>query len=160
MKIIISGGRGIHRVQLVPALLSAGHSVAVWSRDSRGEAGRRGGVSTGIRSRDRRRPRAWKEVDAVIHLAGESVAHRWTDELKKKIRESRVSGHAQSGGTECRRCGETESSDLFFGNGILRRSRRRGVDRDLGAGQRFSGGSLRGLGAGSRRRTRRSACAW
>jgi uncharacterized protein (TIGR01777 family) len=30
--------------------------------------------------------------DAVVHLAGESVAGRWTDEKKKAIRESRVLG--------------------------------------------------------------------
>ena len=30
--------------------------------------------------------------DAVIHLAGESIAGRWTDEKKKKIRDSRVIG--------------------------------------------------------------------
>lgn len=30
--------------------------------------------------------------DAVIHLAGESIAGRWTDEKKKKIRDSRVLG--------------------------------------------------------------------
>jgi hypothetical protein len=30
--------------------------------------------------------------DAVIHLAGESIVSRWTDEKKKKIRDSRVIG--------------------------------------------------------------------
>jgi uncharacterized protein len=29
-------------------------------------------------------------ADAVIHLAGEPIAHRWTDERKRAIRESRV----------------------------------------------------------------------
>ncbi len=31
-------------------------------------------------------------VDAVIHLAGESIAQRWTDDAKRKIRDSRVQG--------------------------------------------------------------------
>ncbi len=30
--------------------------------------------------------------DAVVHLAGESIVGRWTDEKKKAIRESRVQG--------------------------------------------------------------------
>ena len=31
-------------------------------------------------------------VDAVIHLAGEPISSRWTEEKKKKIRDSRVNG--------------------------------------------------------------------
>jgi uncharacterized protein (TIGR01777 family) len=31
-------------------------------------------------------------VDAIVHLAGESVARRWTAERKRRIRESRVTG--------------------------------------------------------------------
>jgi uncharacterized protein (TIGR01777 family) len=33
-----------------------------------------------------------READAVIHLAGEPVAQRWTDEAKRRIRDSRVTG--------------------------------------------------------------------
>jgi uncharacterized protein (TIGR01777 family) len=35
---------------------------------------------------------AWEGVEAVIHLAGESVAARWTEERKRRIRDSRVKG--------------------------------------------------------------------
>ena len=31
-------------------------------------------------------------ADAIIHLAGEPVAQRWTDEVKRRIRDSRVNG--------------------------------------------------------------------
>jgi len=31
-------------------------------------------------------------VDAVVHLAGEPIAQRWTDEVKQKIRDSRTTG--------------------------------------------------------------------
>lgn len=33
-----------------------------------------------------------RDADAVVHLAGEPVAQRWTDEVKRRIRESRVDG--------------------------------------------------------------------
>lgn len=31
-------------------------------------------------------------ADAIIHLAGEPVAQRWSDEIKRKIRDSRING--------------------------------------------------------------------
>ena len=33
-----------------------------------------------------------RDADAIIHLAGEPVAQGWTSEVKRKIRESRVTG--------------------------------------------------------------------
>jgi len=39
-------------------------------------------------------PEAVSGFDAVIHLAGESIVGRWTDEKKMKIRDSRVAGTA------------------------------------------------------------------
>ena len=35
---------------------------------------------------------ALRRADVVVHLAGESVVGRWTDEKKRKVRESRVKG--------------------------------------------------------------------
>lgn len=35
---------------------------------------------------------ALRDVDAVVHLAGESVATRWTEDKRRRIRESRVVG--------------------------------------------------------------------
>lgn len=37
-------------------------------------------------------PDAVSRFDAVVHLAGESIADRWTDEKKRRIRDSRVLG--------------------------------------------------------------------
>lgn len=37
-------------------------------------------------------PGALDDVDAVVHLAGENIAGRWTEEKKQRIRESRVHG--------------------------------------------------------------------
>jgi uncharacterized protein (TIGR01777 family) len=37
-------------------------------------------------------PEALDGIDAVVHLAGETVAGRWTEDKKRRIRESRVAG--------------------------------------------------------------------
>jgi len=37
-------------------------------------------------------PESLVNADAVVHLAGEPVAQRWTPEVKTQIRESRVQG--------------------------------------------------------------------
>ena len=37
-------------------------------------------------------PESLSDADAVIHLAGEPVAQRWTTEVKQRIRDSRVDG--------------------------------------------------------------------
>jgi uncharacterized protein (TIGR01777 family) len=34
----------------------------------------------------------FREVDCVIHLAGESVAQRWNEDVKRRIRDSRIDG--------------------------------------------------------------------
>ncbi len=92
MNIIISGGRGLIGSYLVPELLSAGHSVTVWSRTPQEE--KRAGVGAFFWDPMAGPPplESLDGVDVVVHLAGESVAHKWTNELKKKIRESRTLG--------------------------------------------------------------------
>jgi uncharacterized protein (TIGR01777 family) len=90
MKIMISGGRGFIGSHLVTALQEAGHSVSVWSRTADGS----GKVPAFVWDPVAGVPPAESlaGVDAVINLAGEPVAHRWTDDLKKKIHDSRVLG--------------------------------------------------------------------
>jgi uncharacterized protein (TIGR01777 family) len=92
MNIVISGGRGFLGSAMVPDLIAAGHTVAVWSRTPAEE--KRTGVKAFYWNPVEGPPPAesLRNVDAVIHLAGEGVAHKWSDEVKKKIRESRVIG--------------------------------------------------------------------
>jgi uncharacterized protein (TIGR01777 family) len=92
MNIIVSGGRGFIGSHLVPALIAGGHSVTVWSRTPQEE--KRPGVGAYYWSAAEAPPplESLEGIDAVVHLAGESVAHKWTDEVKKKIHESRVLG--------------------------------------------------------------------
>jgi uncharacterized protein (TIGR01777 family) len=75
MKCILSGGTGFIGRQ-VAKRLQDGHEVEVWNRQM---------ASQPAASR-------LEGADAVIHLAGEPVAQRWNDEVKRRIRDSRVLG--------------------------------------------------------------------
>jgi uncharacterized protein (TIGR01777 family) len=89
MKILISGSHGLVGTALIQALESEGYDIfrlvryaphseteIEWSPDRYSIALAR-----------------LEGFDAVVHLAGESIAEgRWTDEKKKRIRESRVKG--------------------------------------------------------------------
>ncbi len=87
MQIALSGSSGFLGRYLERRLEDAGHVVRrlVRTADARGgivwhpEAG---GLD----------PAALSGVDAVVHLAGEPIAQRWTRERKRRIRESRVRG--------------------------------------------------------------------
>ncbi len=86
MRILVSGSRGLIGSELVPALESAGDTVARLARGS-AKAGEIAWLPSGhIASA------ALEGTEAVIHLAGESIQGRWTPEKKRAIRESRVEG--------------------------------------------------------------------
>ncbi len=74
MTVGITGATGFVGRALSERLRKSGHQVRPISL--------RTGVSTG----------ALAGCDAVINLAGEPVSQRWTDEVRKRIRESRVEG--------------------------------------------------------------------
>jgi len=76
MKVAMTGASGFIAGRLTPLLVSRGHSVLPISRKADAAA-----VAEILR-----------DADAVIHLAGEPVAQRWNDEVKRRIRESRVEG--------------------------------------------------------------------
>ena len=90
-RIAVTGATGFVGSALVPYLTAAGHRVARVTR---------GAVDSGsddIRwdpARGRLDARALDGMDAVIHLAGESIGVRWTPERRQRIRESRVEGTA------------------------------------------------------------------
>lgn len=85
MRILVTGFRGMIGSALVPALRAQGHRVTTLGRgpdaDFQWDPGR-----------NYLDPRAVDGVEAVIHLAGESLAPRWTAAQKKKIVASRVEG--------------------------------------------------------------------
>ncbi len=85
MKCVVSGGTGFIGGRLVERLKRDGHEARVWSR--RAEAPYQWDPLAGSPALE-----SLEGADAVIHLAGETVAQRWNDEVKQRIRDSRVLG--------------------------------------------------------------------
>ncbi len=90
MKILVTGSTGLIGSTLVPALTSKGHGVIrlVRSTPKSGAAEVRWNPEQNYID-----TAGLEGLDAVVHLAGENIAEgRWTDERKRRIRDSRVNG--------------------------------------------------------------------
>lgn len=98
-RVTLTGATGLIGPSVVAALQDAGAQVSVLSRDPERARKRL--------QREGREPveaYAWDPMaepapaaalehrDAVVHLAGENIAQRWSAQAKQKIRESRVTG--------------------------------------------------------------------
>jgi uncharacterized protein (TIGR01777 family) len=90
MKIFVTGSTGLVGSHLVPHLEAAGHTVVPIVR----AGSRRSGPAVEWDPDAGRLDGGPLEgADAVVHLAGESIAgSRWTESQKEKIRESRLLG--------------------------------------------------------------------
>jgi uncharacterized protein (TIGR01777 family) len=90
LRVAVTGATGLVGSAVVPVLRAAGHRVDRVSR----QPPRPG--TTDIQwdpAGGRLDPRALEGVDAVVHLAGQSIAAgRWTAAAKARIRDSRVGG--------------------------------------------------------------------
>ncbi len=89
LRVAISGAGGLVGGTLDPFLTTGGHRTLRLVRSEKGQ-----GESTLWRpDAGLLDPRALDGVDAVVHLAGESIAAgRWTEKRKSRIRSSRVEG--------------------------------------------------------------------
>lgn len=85
MRILLTGATGFVGRPLVEQLLDAGHECMVLSRRPDAGAQRLPPAATVLSYDD-----AWPPVDAVINLAGETVAGWWTPEKRRRIMASRV----------------------------------------------------------------------
>jgi uncharacterized protein (TIGR01777 family) len=96
MRITVTGATGLIGKRLVRALLERGDDVTVLSR--RPEDARRMLGVEAIRWRTEDEPAPIEGLagrDGVVHLAGESIAQRWTTASKERIRSSRELGTAR-----------------------------------------------------------------
>jgi uncharacterized protein len=84
MRIVITGASGFIGTRLTDVLRDSGHEVVTLGR----------GASAHYRWDASSEPpvEAFEGAGGVVQLAGEPVAQRWSDEVKRKIRESRVLG--------------------------------------------------------------------
>ena len=88
VQIALSGASGLVGTALIPMLAAKGHTVR---RLVRGEPRQSEGEIGWDPAGGRLHPSDLEQIDAIIHLAGESIASgRWTEEKRKRIRDSRV----------------------------------------------------------------------
>jgi uncharacterized protein len=94
MHVTVTGATGLIGRRLVAALQARGDDVTVLSRDpNRARAALRGVGAQAWSPLDEPAPgSALSGRDAVVHLAGESIAQRWTDESRRRIHDSREVG--------------------------------------------------------------------
>ena len=93
MKITLTGATGLIGSRLVRALKARGDEVTVLSRNPAKAREALGVDAVGWDPMAGPAPAAaLLDRDAVVHLAGENVAQRWSDDAKRAIRESREIG--------------------------------------------------------------------
>jgi uncharacterized protein len=86
MKILVTGASGLIGLGVVKRLADNGHTVLPLTRNRSGPPPR-WDPATGVIDLGQ-----GLSFDAVVHLAGENIAGRWTAEKKRRIRDSRVQG--------------------------------------------------------------------
>ncbi len=93
MRIVVSGATGLIGTQLVAALKARGDDVTVLSRNPERAAAALGVQAVAWQPLSGPPPtEALAGSDAVIHLAGEPVAQRWSTAAKQAILDSRETG--------------------------------------------------------------------
>lgn len=88
MRILVTGSTGLIGANLIPLLTTGGHEVIRLSR--RGDGDAVWNIESGAIEVKSSGP-----IDAVVHLAGENIAGRWTAARKKRILDSRINGTRQ-----------------------------------------------------------------
>ncbi|MEZ5351941.1 MAG: TIGR01777 family oxidoreductase [Bryobacteraceae bacterium] len=95
MRVILTGATGFIGTHLVPQLEAAGHTTHLLGRSPKPGLSAGSGFSIWDPAKGPPPADAFQDADAVIHLAGEPVAQRWSPDVKRRIRSSRVDATAQ-----------------------------------------------------------------
>ena len=92
MNVSVTGATGLVGTRLTGTLVAAGHAVHMLGRKRPTSLAPAVEFSEWISTQVEPPPGSLATADAVIHLAGEPVAQRWTRDAKDRIRSSRVEG--------------------------------------------------------------------
>ncbi|MBI1899470.1 MAG: TIGR01777 family protein [Acidobacteria bacterium] len=92
MRITLTGATGFIGRHLIARLLRDGHALHVLGRHRGSDLAEGVGFSSWDALSGPPPEAAIAGAGAVIHLAGEPVAQRWNEEVKRRIRESRTKG--------------------------------------------------------------------
>jgi uncharacterized protein len=96
LKVAVTGATGTLGRALVAELLARGDEVTALSRDASSAREKLGADVEAVSwARPKEEPAPAEALagrDAIVHLLGEEVAQRWTDEARREIRDSRVRG--------------------------------------------------------------------
>ncbi len=93
MRIAISGSTGMIGNALIRSLTKRGHRTLRLVRQESTSVPQKGPMGMHIPWNPRKRwidRRMMEGLDAVVHLAGEPIAQRWNNQVKQRIRDSRV----------------------------------------------------------------------
>jgi uncharacterized protein (TIGR01777 family) len=95
MNVLVTGATGFVGRAVCSRLAADGHDIVIVSRNGPAAQARMPHARAAFSWDPSTGPtpaEAFEGVDAIVHLAGESVAGRWTEAKKRAIRESRVIG--------------------------------------------------------------------
>jgi uncharacterized protein len=90
MYVTVTGATGFIGRRLVRSLADDVHQVHALSRKARSDFGPSVASAAWDPLREDPPEESLRDADAVVHLLGEPVAQRWTDQSKRRIRESRL----------------------------------------------------------------------
>jgi NAD dependent epimerase/dehydratase family enzyme len=139
VRVTLTGATGLIGTTLAARLVAQGAEVTVLSRDPARAEATLGVPAVGWDLLNEPAPvEALQGRDAVVHLAGENVAQRWTPSAKRAIRESRVIGtrHLVEG---LRACGSGSARSGAGGGEVADGGSVGGASGEAGAGRTGKG---------------------